>query len=235
MYVIAQGEKSICVYSFDTDQMCEINLQMGQNDRLYFDVGVKRILVHANVQLGEFTVVYLPQNAQQKAITFATIRNCSYAVESLISCSPQLETKKVVVVCHLGEDRSEFVVTELSPPDEADDFTEPLSVICRMKHNRIIDWIDMAPSGKYAIIRDVSGAIMVFVIATQQLIDISPTLGNGVVMWATPFDVIIAQEAADSSVIVYYNPGDVEDKPQLINVPGDNQGWTLTSLDNSQV
>jgi len=86
-------------------------------------------------------------------------------------------------------------------------------VVCRMKHNRIIDWIDMAPSGKYVLIRDVSGAIMVFIIATQQLIDISPTLGNGVVMWATPFDVLIAQEGADSPVTVYYNPGDVEDKP----------------------
>ena len=118
-----------------------------------------------------------------------------------------------MIVAHLGEDRQEFVLTELNPPDDADDFTEPISILARVKHTRIIDWIDISPTGKYILIRDVSGAIMIFVIETTTMIDLSPSLGNGMVMWAAPFDVIVAQEASDMSVLIYYNPGDIEDKP----------------------
>ena len=69
-----------------------------------------------------------------------------------------------MLVAHVGEDRQEFVLTELYPPEEADDFTEPITVIARVKHTRIIDWVDISPTGKYVIIRDVSGAIMIYVI-----------------------------------------------------------------------
>lgn len=72
-----------------------------------------------------------------------------------------------MVVAHLGEDRQEFVISELSPPEDADDFTEPMSVLARVKHTRIIDWIDISPTGKYVLIRDVSGAIMIFVIESS--------------------------------------------------------------------
>ncbi|CAL5981915.1 Intraflagellar_transport protein 172 [Hexamita inflata] len=236
LYICAFGERSICVYSFETDCLSEINIQMQPADKLYFDVGVKRVLVQANMQLGEFTVVYLPQNLQQQAIQFTPVRQCSYAAQALISCSPQLNGQfQRLLVGHLGEDRQEFVLTELSPPEEADDFTEPISILSRVKHTRIIDWIDISPTGKYVLIRDVSGAIMIFVIETQTMIDLSPTLGNGMVQWASPFDVIVAQEQPDMPVLVYYNPGDQEDKPSLLNVPNDSQGWALINVDSSQV
>lgn len=50
----------------------------------------------------------------------------------------------------------------MSPPDEADDFTEPIATLGRFKHTRIIDWIDISPTGKYVLIRDVSGAILIY-------------------------------------------------------------------------
>lgn len=89
LYVYAIGDRSICVYSFDTDIAVEIPIQLQQNDKLFFDVGVKHVIVQANMQMGEFTVIKLPQNAQQQLIVYSTIRQCSYASASLISCSPQ--------------------------------------------------------------------------------------------------------------------------------------------------
>ena len=73
-YLAGFGDRSIAIYSFEADQFYEIDIEMGTSDRLYFDVGVKRIMVVANMQLGEFTVVYLPSNVIQKPIIFATIR-----------------------------------------------------------------------------------------------------------------------------------------------------------------
>lgn len=60
MYVYGYGDRSIAVYSFDTDILCEVNIIVNPSDKLFFDIGVKRVLVVANYQLGEFTVVYLP-------------------------------------------------------------------------------------------------------------------------------------------------------------------------------
>lgn len=53
------------------------------------------------------------------------------------------------------------------------------------------------------------------------------------VLWAAPFDVIVAQEAPDMPVLVYYNPTDHEDKAQIIQVPQDGQGWSLSHIDSS--
>ncbi|KAH0574592.1 Intraflagellar transport protein 172 [Spironucleus salmonicida] len=236
MYLVGYGDRSICIYSFEMDMISEIQIQLGHADKLYFDVGVKRVLVVANMQLGEFTVIYLPQLANQQPIMFTTIRQCSFAAKTVISCSPQFDTsRKFVLVSHLGEDRQEFVITELTPPDQADDFSEPISIIARIKHTRIIDWIDMSPTGKFVMVRDVSGAILIYSIETQKMIDLSPTLGNGIIVWACPFDVIVAQEQADAPILVYYNPGDSDDKPDLLQVPTDNGGWNLQYLDSSQV
>lgn len=74
LYVYAIGDRSICVYSFDTDIAVEIPIQLQQNDKLFFDVGVKHVIVQANMQMGEFTVVKLPQNSQQQLIVYSTIR-----------------------------------------------------------------------------------------------------------------------------------------------------------------
>lgn len=219
-YLVAFGEKSFTVYSFEHDILSEINYPINMaNDKLYFNVGVKKVIVIANVQLGEFTVVYLNAQTNQPPIIFTTVRQCSYANQALISCCPQLDQRNVMLAAHLGEDRSEFIITELSPPDEADDFTEPIAILARIKHTRIIDWIDMSPTGRCVLIRDVSGAIMIYVIETKQLIDLSPTLGNGMVLWASPFDVLVAQEAPDMPVLVYYNPMDSDDKAQILQVP----------------
>lgn len=234
-HVVAFGERSAAVYSFEQDALAEVRVPVGPQDRVYFDVGVKRAMVVANVQLGEFTVAHLPQQGQQDAVIYATVRQCSYAGRALISCCQDPQRRQNMLVAHLGEDRQEFLITELSPPDEADDFTEPLSVVARLKHTRIIDWVDFAPSGRSVLVRDVSGAVMVYVLGQKQLVDLSPTLGNGLVVWAAPFDVIVAQEQNDMPVLVYYNPTDPEDKPQVIQVPPDGQGWALQYVDASNV
>lgn len=83
------------------------------------------------------------------------------------------------------------------------------------------------------LIKDVSGAVLIYDITAQAMIDLSPSLGNGVVLWAAPFDVVVAQEQADLPVNVFYNPGDQEDKPALLNVPTDSQGWVLETVDSS--
>lgn len=167
-YVVAYGEKSLCVYSFEADVLAELQLPLGQpNDRLYFDVGVKRVVVAANAQLGEFTVARLPAQSGQPATVFATVRQCCYASRALISCCPQAGQRGAMLAAHLGEDRQEFLITELSPPDDADDFTEPITVVARVKHSRIIDWVDISPSGRCVLIRDVSGAIMIYAIDSK--------------------------------------------------------------------
>ena len=32
----------------------------------------------------------------------------------------------------------------------------------RIKHTRIIDWIDISPTGRLVMLRDVSGAILIY-------------------------------------------------------------------------
>lgn len=174
------------------------------------------------MQLGEFTVIRLSKDVNGTPAVFTPVRNCSYAAKALISCCPA-QTRGTdtgaVLAAHLGEDRSEFLITELSPPDDADDFTEPIAVLARVKHSRIIDWLDFSPTGQCLLVRDVSGAILVYGMESKQLIDLSSTLGNGMVLWAAPFDVLVAQEAPDMPVLVYYNPIDVEDKAVVLQVP----------------
>ena len=102
-----------------------------------------------------------------------------------------------------------------------------MSVVTKIKHTRIIDWIDVSPTGKFVLVRDVSGALMIYSMEANAMMDLSPTLGNGCVIWASPFDVLVCQEAPDMPILVYYNPGDKDDKPSILNVPTDSQGWTL--------
>lgn len=108
--------------------------------------------VVANQRLGEFVVVKLGGGEGAAGappgppIQYAPVRNCCGASRSLISCVP-VKNSSSVLVAHLGEERCEFVITELCPPDAVDDFAEPTAVIARIKHSRLIDWLDFSPSG----------------------------------------------------------------------------------------
>lgn len=71
-------------------------------------------------------------------------------------------------------------------------------------------------SGNAVLLRDISGGVSILNITDYSITQLSTSVGNGVVQWADPFDVIVGQESPDAPLYVWYNPTDIEDAPEIL-------------------
>lgn len=241
IYLLGIGDSSIVIYSLNDDTINELRYNASLTDKFFFDVGACRTMVISNT-LGEFTVCYLTTQSDPgctfyRVDIYATMRGCVAPHASVISCYPIYEDatgglnriSKIRTVC-LGEERTDILVADLMPPDMCDDFSDPIVVLFRTKTSRAIDWIFFGPSGNVVLLRDISGGISILNVTDYSVTQLSTSVGNGIVQWADPFDVIVGQESPDAPLYVWYNPTDIEDAPEMLQspVPVDNESWSFS-------
>lgn len=242
LYLAGIADNSVVVYSFDKDTINEVPVSLAGHDKLFFDVDACRIMLVAS-PLGEFTLCHLlmhqaPQASYFKTDVYATVRGCIRPHSSTISCFPVYadgsDRVDRMLVAYLGEERTDVVVASLMPPDLCDDFSDPITILTRYRTSRAVDWLIFSPSGNALLIRDTSGGVSVMALADYGVATLSTAIGNGIVQWADPFDVVVGQESPDTPVHVWYNPCDVEDQPDLLQVPvsSDGEAWTLSHVES---
>lgn len=246
IYLLGIGDSSIVIYSMNNDTVNELRYNASLTDKFFFDVGACRTMVISNT-LGEFMVCYLTTQSDPgctffKVDIYATVRGCVAPHASVISCYPIYEDatgglnriSKIRTVC-LGEERTDILVADLMPPDMCDDFSDPIVVLFRTKTARAVDWIFFGPSGNAVLLRDISGGVSILNIVDYSITQLSTSIGNGVVQWADPFDVIVGQESPDAPLYVWYNPTDIEDAPEMLQspVPVDNESWSFSYVKSS--